>query len=61
MIDAFFIADITLNFRTGFEYHGRIVMDRSAAAKHYLYGDFKFDALASLPVDYFAFASSNTR
>ena len=30
-----------------------------ASAKHYLYGDFKYDFLASLPVDYFAFASSN--
>jgi len=60
IFDAFFIIDIILNFRTGFEYHGRVVMDRSASAKHYLCGDFKFDALASLPVDYFAFASSNT-
>ena len=28
LFDAFFIVDICLNFRTGFEYHGRVVMEK---------------------------------
>jgi len=58
IFDVFFIIDIIINFHTGFEYHGELVMEISYCRKHYFFGNFKFDVLASIPIDYLAFFNS---
>jgi hypothetical protein len=55
IFDVFFILDIILNFRTGFYFHGKVIMDPPECSKHYFKNSFKYDAIASIPVDYFAF------
>mmetsp|Transcript_18985 Transcript_18985/g.35246 ORF Transcript_18985/g.35246 Transcript_18985/m.35246 type:complete len:587 (+) Transcript_18985:142-1902(+) len=60
IFDAFFIIDIFINFRTGFEFHGRIVMDDKASFQHYLHNSFLYDCIASIPVDYFAFLTDDS-
>lgn len=60
IFDAFFILDILINFRTGFEYHGKIIMDDKASFEYYLHNSFMFDFVASVPIDYFAFLTDST-
>jgi len=41
----------------GFIFHGKVIMDPEASSKHYFKNSFKYDFIASVPVDYFAFTS----
>ena len=43
LVDVWFIADIVLNFRTGYVHEGRLVTDDWLVAKAYLKGSFIFD------------------
>jgi len=60
IFDLFFVVDIFLNFQTGFEYHGVVIMDRKQASSHYLRNGFVIDFIASVPVDYFSFAQNGS-
>jgi len=53
IFDVFFVVDIFLNFQTGYDLHGTVIMDRKKASNHYLRNGFAIDAIASLPIDYF--------
>jgi hypothetical protein len=58
LFDVFFIVDICLNFCTGYDFHGTTVLDPKLCRQHYFYGSFKYDLVASLPIDYFAFLNN---
>ena len=51
MMDWWFIADIGLNFITGFVHDGHLVMDPKESAKHYFEFWFWIDTFASIPFD----------
>ena len=53
-LDAWFLLDICLNFRTGFVHDGHVVMDPKEIAKHYFHFWFWIDVLASIPFELFA-------
>lgn len=55
-IDAFFILDILINFRTSYvlESSGEEIYDLKMVALKYLKGKFCIDLLASIPFDYIA-------
>lgn len=50
-LDAFFLVDIFLNFRTSFRRAGLDVRDRAAIRAHYLRGMFGVDAVSNVPFD----------
>mmetsp|Transcript_15423 Transcript_15423/g.50692 ORF Transcript_15423/g.50692 Transcript_15423/m.50692 type:complete len:930 (-) Transcript_15423:50-2839(-) len=50
IIDIFFIVDITINFQTGFDDGGQIVMNKRTVRDNYLYGWFTADCMASMPL-----------
>jgi len=58
IFDVFFVIDITMNFFTGYDFHGTTVLEPTLCRKHYFYTNFKYDLVASLPIDYFAFANT---
>jgi hypothetical protein len=58
IFDAFFICDIIINFFTGYDFHGVTVLEPKACRDHYFYDAFKYDLVASLPIDYFAFINN---
>jgi hypothetical protein len=59
VVDALFLTDIALNFRTGYvDARHRLVMERRPVAVHYVTGWFWVDLAAGLPWD--AMVSSNT-
>ena len=52
-VDVYFIADIFLNFRTGFyDARGHLVIDFSVIARSYMRGWFVLDFITCLPVSY---------
>jgi CRP-like cAMP-binding protein len=56
LIDWFFVADIFLNFRTGFVAHegtSGVVMDPAMIAKEYFKSWFIVDFVSSVPIDFF--------
>ena len=57
MVDVYFLADVALNFRTGFMDHdGKLVMNSRKIARQYITGWFTIDLIACLPVHYFLMA-----
>ena len=51
IVDVWFIADIYLNFRTGFMHEGHFVADDWLVAKAYLKGSFLMDVLGTFPLN----------
>ncbi|CEM24679.1 unnamed protein product [Vitrella brassicaformis CCMP3155] len=51
LVDAIFILDLFVNFNTGIESDGQVILDRRQIANKYLRGWFLFDLLASIPID----------
>ena len=51
VVDVWFIADIYLNFRTGFMHEGHFVSDDWVVAKAYLKGSFLMDVLGTFPLN----------
>ena len=51
LVDMWFIADICLNFRTGFVNEGHFVADDWLVAKAYLQGSFLMDVLGTFPLN----------
>lgn len=51
MVDLWFIADILVNFRTGYVHEGHFVSDDWLAAKNYLRGSFFMDCLGTFPLN----------
>ena len=56
VMDAFFVVDIVLNFRTGYWHDGELIMEPALIRTHYLKTAFFLDAVSTLPVDYVALA-----
>jgi hypothetical protein len=57
LIDAIFIVDVAVNFRTTFISHdGQEVKDTRSIAKRYIRSNFIFDFLSSLPLNIFFYA-----
>lgn len=50
-MDCFFLVDVVLNFNTGVEIDGTVVMDRKVIAKDYLSSWFWIDMLSAVPID----------
>jgi hypothetical protein len=50
-IDAFFLADIWLNFRSGVREQGHEITDRAEIARRYRRGRLPLDLVAALPID----------
>jgi hypothetical protein len=64
IVDIYFIADIVLNFRTGYFDDGSLQMDPSQIARNYLTGWLTIDIVSCLPITYImqlveAFADDN--
>ena len=56
LLDAVFVLDIIVKFRTGYQKLGAVVMDEDLIARHYsLYGGFLPDFVAALPIILFPF------
>eukprot|EP01114_Cavostelium_apophysatum_P007490 TRINITY_DN1959_c0_g1_i2.p1 TRINITY_DN1959_c0_g1~~TRINITY_DN1959_c0_g1_i2.p1 ORF type:complete len:732 (+),score=190.57 TRINITY_DN1959_c0_g1_i2:112-2307(+) len=53
--DICFLLDIMINFRMAYMDHGIVHTDTKKIARHYLRSRFIWDALASLPLDFFSF------
>lgn len=54
-VDAFFIIDILVGFRTSFiDKDGHEILDGWNVAKNYLKTQFTIDLIASIPIDYIA-------
>jgi voltage-gated potassium channel len=51
LIDAFFLADIAVNFRTSYRQHGLDITDEDRISRRYRRSVFAFDALAEVPWD----------
>ena len=51
LIDAFFLADIAVNFRTSYRQHGLDITDEDRISRRYRRSVFAFDALAAVPWD----------
>ncbi|CAD7959927.1 unnamed protein product [Amoebophrya sp. A120] len=54
-LDAMFILDMILHFRTGFVHDGHIIMDPKKIAAHYLHGWFWVDVAANFPWELLTF------
>lgn len=48
----FFLADIVINFHSGYYYRGELVTDRSAIRRHYLRSWFLVDVVSAFPVEF---------
>ena len=59
-IDTLFIVDIFLNFNTGFDDDGTVVMDAQIVRFHYFRTFFVIDLIASLPFDLLVFCFPDT-
>ena len=55
IIDALFMVDIYLNFNTGFDDDGTVVMDAQIVRFHYLRSFFFIDLIATIPFDLLVF------
>ena len=55
LIDALFMVDIYLNFNTGFDDDGTVVMDAQIVRFHYLRSFFFIDLIATIPFDLLVF------
>lgn len=51
-INIFFIADVILNFNTGFYFRGHLVLDRTKIATNYIKKWFWLDLIATFPYDW---------
>jgi len=60
LVDAFFLIDIVLNFNTGVEIDGVVVMERLAIAKDYIKSWFIIDMISGVPIDIVILTTGDT-
>lgn len=53
VVDMIFVADIFVNFRTGYHKLGAVVMNKELIERHYLRHGFALDVIAALPITCF--------
>ena len=59
-VDLYFLADVLLNFRTGYVESGRLVLNPQRVAKRYARSWLVVDIIACAPIDYIALLISST-
>ena len=60
VVDAYFVADIFLNFRTAFYQEGALVRDTKKIARSYAKGWLAIDVVSCLPVGYVTLLIENS-